>query len=304
MPNASVLTAYGAPEVLVWMPVDMPQPGPGQIRIRVRAAGISPTDPKIRRGDLAKVFPMPPNAVLGFEAAGVVDALGDGATGVSVGDEVVSLLPALGGYGEYALTSAWTPKPEKVSWVDAAALPSSAEASLRVLRKLHVQPGETLLILGGGGSVGMIATQLAVEAGVNVISATGQRDQELAGELRATPVVYGPDLYPHVREHVDQVDAVFDASGHGGSLADAIKLAGGKSRVQTISDEAAAEFGLSISVITPDAAPDALAITLPKVADGTLRLRSHRVIAFDEAARAHALLESGEAREKIVLAVA
>ena len=54
----------------------MPEPGPGQVRIRVKAAGVSPTDPKIRRGDLEAVFPLPPNAVLGFEAAGVVDTLG------------------------------------------------------------------------------------------------------------------------------------------------------------------------------------------------------------------------------------
>ena len=60
MPYASVLTRYGAPDVLVWSAVAMPEPGAGQIRIRVRAAGVSPTDPKIRRGDLQAVFPLPP----------------------------------------------------------------------------------------------------------------------------------------------------------------------------------------------------------------------------------------------------
>src|ERR1700758_4493251 len=111
MPKAAVLPKYGPPDVLVWSDVPMPEPGRGQVRIRVRAAGVSPTDPKIRRGDLKAVFPLPDSAVLGFEAAGVVDALGPGVSGVREGDEVACLLPGLGGYGEYALASAWTPKP-------------------------------------------------------------------------------------------------------------------------------------------------------------------------------------------------
>src|ERR1700759_2668694 len=122
MPNAVVLTQYGPPDVLVWSDVPMPEPGPGQVRIRVKAAGVSPTDPKIRRGDLKAVFPLPDGSVLGFEAAGVVDALGQDVSGVQGGDEVACLLPGLGGYGEYALASAWTPKPPNVSWTDAAAL--------------------------------------------------------------------------------------------------------------------------------------------------------------------------------------
>jgi NADPH:quinone reductase-like Zn-dependent oxidoreductase len=78
MPYASVLTRYGPPDVLAWSPVTMPEPGPGQIRIRVHATGVSPTDLKIRRGDLRQVFPLPQSAVLGFEAAGTGDALGPG----------------------------------------------------------------------------------------------------------------------------------------------------------------------------------------------------------------------------------
>src|SRR6202035_4508741 len=91
MPQAVVLTAYGPPEVLVWSDVPMPVPGPGQVRIRVRTAGVSPTDPKIRRGDLEAIFPLPAGAVLGFEAAGVVDALGPSVSGVQEGDEVATL---------------------------------------------------------------------------------------------------------------------------------------------------------------------------------------------------------------------
>ena len=85
MPKAVVLTKYGPPDVLVWSDVPMPEPGPGQVRIRIKAAGVSPTDPKIRRGDLKAVFPLPARAVLGFEAAGVVDALGPSVSGAAKG---------------------------------------------------------------------------------------------------------------------------------------------------------------------------------------------------------------------------
>jgi Alcohol dehydrogenase GroES-like domain/SnoaL-like domain len=92
MPNAAVLTTYGPPEVLEWKPVPMPEPSEGQIRIKVCVSGVSPTDLKIRRGDLKAVFPVPEPAVLGFETAGVVDAIGSEVSGVAVGDEVAALI--------------------------------------------------------------------------------------------------------------------------------------------------------------------------------------------------------------------
>ena len=221
MPNAVVMTGYGPPEVLKWAQVPLPEPGEGQIRIKVKAAGISPTDLALRAGYL-KDIPLPPDAVLGFEAAGTVDAAGPGVTGTSAGDAVTALLFGLGGYAEYAVASIWAPKPDAVSWTDAAALPSSAEAAVGVLRQLNVQRGETLLLFGGGGSVGIIATQLAVAAGVTVISVVGEHDEALARELGATPVRYGAGLAGRVRA-LGAVDAVFDAAGRG-VLADAIAL--------------------------------------------------------------------------------
>ncbi|MEY9856995.1 NADPH:quinone reductase-like Zn-dependent oxidoreductase [Catenulispora sp. GAS73] len=301
MPYAAVLTGYGSPETLVWSQVALPEPGPGQIRMRVHAAGVGPTDLKIRRGDLRAVFPLPEPAVLGFEAAGTVDALGSGVTGVSVGDEVAAQLPALGGYGEYALASAWTAKPATVSWADAAALPASAEAAVGVLRQLGVTSGETLLVLGGGGSVGVIATQLAVSQGLTVFSATGPSDERFAEELGAIPVRYGSALLERMRAHVDKVDAVFDAAGRGG-LRDAVELAGGPARVITLADEHAADFGVALSAPTPDRAPDAVELTMPLLASGRLRLRAQRLLPMRDAAQAHALLEAGTAHEKLVLA--
>jgi NADPH:quinone reductase-like Zn-dependent oxidoreductase len=216
MPHAVVMTGYGPPEVLTWAQVPLPEPGQGQIRIKVRAAGISPTDLALRAGYL-KAWPLPPDAVLGFEAAGTVDAVGPGVTGTSAGDAVTALLLGLGGYAEYAVASIWTGKPESVSWPDAAALPSSAEAAARVLRQLGVTSGERLLLFGGGGSVGIIATQLAVARGVTVISAVGEHDETLARELGATPVRYGPGLAGRVRA-LGPVDAVFAGARPGRAL--------------------------------------------------------------------------------------
>jgi NADPH:quinone reductase-like Zn-dependent oxidoreductase len=298
MPNAVVLTGYGPPEVLKWAPVPLPEPGQGQIRIKVKAAGISPTDLALRAGYL-KAVPLPPDAVLGFEAAGTVDAVGPGVTGTAIGDTVAALLFSLGGYAEYAVASIWTRKPESVSWLDAAGLPSSAEAAAGVLRQLDVQSGETLLLFGGGGSVGIIATQLALARGVKVISAVSEHDEMLARELGATPVRYGPGVAGRVRA-LGAVDAVFDAAGKG-VLADAIALAGGPRRVITLSDPAAADFGVTLSEPTPDRAPRALDETMPLLADGRLRLRAHTAMPMLQAAEAHRRLESGTVHERIIL---
>ena len=299
MPNAIVMTGYGPPEVLKWAGVPLTEPGEGQIRIKVKAAGISPTDLALRAGYLKDDIPLPPNAVLGFEAAGTVDAIGPGVTGASAGDGVTALLFTLGGYAEYATASIWTRKPDAVSWTDAAALPSSAEAAVGVLRQLNVKSGETVLLFGGGGSVGIIATQLAVAQGVTVISAVGEHDDTLARELGATPVRYGPGLTDRVRA-LGAIDAVFDAAGQG-VLADAIALADGPERVITLSDPAAADYGVTLSQPTPDRAPGALDQTIALLADGRLRLRAHKTMPMQQAAEAHRQLESGKVHERIIL---
>jgi NADPH:quinone reductase-like Zn-dependent oxidoreductase len=298
MPNAIVMTGYGPPEVLKWAAVPLPESGEGQVRIKIRAAGISPTDLALRAGYL-KDIPLPPDAVLGFEAAGTVEAAGPGVTGTTAGDAVTALLFGLGGYAEYAVTSIWAPKPDTVSWTDAAALPSSAEAAVGVLRQLNVQRGETLLLFGGGGSVGIIATQLAVARGVTVISAVGEHDEALARELGATPVRYGVGVADRVRA-VGAVDAVFDATGRG-VLADAVALAGGPERVITLSDPAAADFGVTLSQPTPGRAPGALDETIALLAEGRLRLRAHQSMPMQQAADAHRQLESGTVHERIIL---
>jgi NADPH:quinone reductase-like Zn-dependent oxidoreductase len=299
--SACVLTEYGPPDVLEWRDVPVPEPSETQIRIEVRVSGVGPTDVKIRRGDLNGIFPLPEPAVLGFETAGIVDAIGSDVSGVAVGDEVAALLPSLGGYGEYALAAAWAPKPPQVTWNDAGALPASVEAAVGVLRQLEAAEGETLLILGAGGSVGIIAVQLAIRQGLKVIGAIGARDEAHTRELGATPVRYGNNLLSSVREVADRVDATFDAAGKGG-LEDAITLTGGSERVITLADEHASELGVRLSAPTPDRAPDAVEIGMELLASGELRLRSQQSLPMSAAAEAHRVLEEGHAHHKLLLA--
>ncbi|MFE3032306.1 NADP-dependent oxidoreductase [Streptomyces canus] len=298
MPKAITLTDFGGPDVLRWTDVPLPQPEEGQIRIKVKAAGIGPTDLALRSGRL-KAFSLRQNAVLGFEVAGTVDAVGPAVHGTQIGEEVAALLFDLGGYAQYAVASRWVTKPPSVPWAAAASLPASAEAAAGVLRQLTVKTGDTLLILGGGGAVGLIATQLAVAQGINVVSAVGTRDEALVTSLGATPVPYGVNLVDAVRSF-GAVDFALDASGKG-VLADAITLTGAADRVITLSDPAAADLGVTLSHPSPQRAPHALDDTMPLLAQGRLRLRPYTTMPMRDAGEAHRLLESGRVHERVVL---
>jgi len=293
-----VMSGYGDPDVLRLSAVDVPEPGPGQIRVAVRFAGVGPTDLAIRAGHLRHVFKLAAPAILGFEAAGVVDAIGAGVRDVTPGDEVAVSLPGLGGYAEYVVASFWVRKPARVSWEDAAAIPASGEAAVRVLRTLGVTAGERLLVLGGAGAVGTIATQLAVAAGANVISAVRRADFAVAEQLGATPIDYARPL----GESVTAVDAVLDASGHS-DLEAAVRLAGGPDRVITLSDPRGPQLGVMLSNAIPDGINTALAEAMAVLDDGRLALRPQVVRPLTEASTVHAELGAGTLRSKVLLAV-
>ncbi len=301
MSHAVVLTAFGPPSVLQPGEVEVATPGPGQIRVAVRFAGVGPTDLPIRAGFL-KAFPVDVGSVLGFEAAGVVDAVGDGVTDVAPGDEVAVFLPGLGGYAEHVLANFWVTKPNAVSWADAAALPASGEAAARTLAELEVKAGETLLVLGGLGSVGTIAVQLAVARGARVVAAVRSTDFAAVEKLGAIPVAYGPELLEQVRTVVGTVDAVLDAAGKGG-LDEAITLVGGTARIITLSDHRAGELGVRLSGPDVERIPEALAEAMNALASGALTLRPQVSVPLDQAAEIHTQLEAGTLRSKALLAV-
>ncbi len=123
MGGVYAFTEYGGPETQVLLRLPKPAPGPGQLLVEVRAAGVNPVDWKTRAGYLQEYFQLQLPAVMGQEASGVVEAVGEGVEGFTVGDEVFGKA-ATGGYAEYALvgTDVAAHKPAGMSFLDAATL--------------------------------------------------------------------------------------------------------------------------------------------------------------------------------------
>jgi NADPH:quinone reductase-like Zn-dependent oxidoreductase len=301
MTQAMVLSEYGAPEVLVPGEVEVGPPGPGQIRVNVEFAGVGPTDLAIRSGRLKGAFGAHPGAVLGFEAAGTVDAAGAGVGDVRPGDTVAVYLPELGGYAGQALAQYWVKVPGTVSPQVAAAVPASGEAAARVVDEVGVAAGETVLITGAAGSVGLIASQLAVARGAHVLAAVRPGDFGIAAKTGATPVAFGPALAANVRAAAPSVDAVIDASG-AGVLPAAIGLAGGPDRVITLSDPHAADVGVRLSGPDGPRVAARLQAVMGLLAARSLLLRAQTIAPLADAARVHRRLEDGELRAKVLLA--
>jgi NADPH:quinone reductase-like Zn-dependent oxidoreductase len=197
--EAIVFDTYGGPEVLRLAQADVPRPGPGQVRLRVRAAGVNQLDRKIRAGAVREVVPTTFPATPGLEAAGVIDELGPGVTGLDRGDEVIAFTET-GAYAEYALATVVARKPSGLGWDEAAALPVAGETARRVLDLLAVTSGETLLVHGAAGAVGGLAVQFAVARGATVVGTASPANHEYLRSLGVAPVAYGDKLVERVRE--------------------------------------------------------------------------------------------------------
>ena len=296
--KAIVLHTIGGPEVLHTAQIPVPDPGPGQIRVRVLAAAVNGIDGKIRAGIMPGAD-LP--AVLGIEVAGTVDALGAGVTDVVVGDTVAGWADApAGGYAELALASTYARVPDGLDPVDAVTVPVAGETAQRVLSELAVQPGETLLVHGASGSVGEMATQLAVAAGVRVVGTASAENQARVAALGATPTTYGAGIVERVRALAPQgVDAVLDTTGRG-VLPDSVALRGGTTRIVTIADPAAFTLGVTFSSVSRRSAA-ALADLLGRRARGELTTTTGGVFRLEDAARAAELNDAGRAGGKLVL---
>jgi NADPH:quinone reductase-like Zn-dependent oxidoreductase len=300
MPTAIAYSQYGTPDVLVATEVEPPTPGPGQVRIHVRAVAVNPIDVKLRSGQLKGVFDVMFPAIPGWDVAGTVDAVGAGAD-AKVGDNVFGVATG-DGYAEYALLNNPVPKPDDLSFELAAGLITVGEAAYRTLRHLDVQPGQTLLIHGAGGSAGTIAVQLAVSRGVTVIATAAEHDHARLAALGATPVMYGEGWLDRVRAAAPQgVDAVIDLYG-GGVLAESVELTGDPARVITTSDPAAEALNVRFTGGNPaDRFPEALPALAALAADGDLALPIWRTYPLAQAGQAHADIEQHRNRGKVVL---
>lgn len=298
MSTAITFSEYGAPEALRPMEVTPPEPGPGQVRIKVKAASVNPLDLKIRSGLMAKIAPARFPVIPGLDAAGVVDAVGEGADG-TVGDEVLGATVD-GSYSEYALLERPVAKPASLSWETAASLVTVGQTAHRVLGQLGVEAGQTLLIHGAAYSVGYIAVQLAAARGITVIGTVGDKDIERVTALGATAVRYGDGWMERVEAAAPGgVDFVFDASGVG-VLPDSVALTGDAAKVITIADMSAQQHGVRFSG-TGDRGGQALPELVQLAADGRLTVPVWRTYPLAEAAQAHADLEAHRNQGKAVL---
>jgi NADPH2:quinone reductase len=168
---------FGAPEVMHLEDVPEPKPGAGEVCVSVRAAGVNPFDTYIRAGTYA-IKPSLPYTP-GADAAGIVKATGDGVTKVAVGARVYAQGTLSGAYAEAALcqeSQVW-PLPERVSFAQGAAVGVPYATAHRALfHRAHAAPGETVLVHGASGGVGVAATQLARAAGLTVMGTAGTED--------------------------------------------------------------------------------------------------------------------------------
>jgi NADPH:quinone reductase-like Zn-dependent oxidoreductase len=284
--RALQFTTYGGPEVLTWAQAPDPHPGPGQIRISVRAASVNPLDWKIVSGAMSGGQPLAGTGYLGFDAAGVVDEVGEGVTGVSVGDDVL---------GRGSNTQA------EFAVLVAAAAGVAGETGERVLRLLDVKAGDTLFVDGGAGGVGAAVVQMAIAQGATVIASAGEANLGYLREIGATAVLYGDGVVDRVRAAAGGlVDAVVDVAGKT-PIADLVALVPEPSQVLSIANFTASQVGARVTSGGQDSRPmEALAQVAELLVQNKLVIKI-QTFPFDRADEAYRISQNGHVRGKLVL---
>lgn len=298
--KAARFSRFGTPEVLELVDLPDPHPGAGEIRIRVRAAGVNASDWKKRQGLLDQELPQ----TLGYEAAGIVDELGENVRDVAVGDEVFGASPYGAAQAELAVLSDWAAVPPGLGFVAAAAIPAAAETAARALDQLGARPGEAILINGASGSVGSAAVQLAIARGSRVVGTGSPGSHDFLRALGAEPVAYGEGMRERVRAVArDGIDRALDVAGSG-VLPELIELTGAAARVLTVADfRGAQRYGVRFSRGDEGRADYALAQVAEMAAAGRFRVVVGKTFALSEIEEAHRVGEAGSVRGKLVLTV-
>ena len=290
---------YGEPDVLRWAEAPDVHAGPGQVRIAVRAASVNPTDWKQLSGARAGGSPLAGTGYLGHDAAGVVDEVGEGVTGVSVGDDVFGR--GRNTQAEYAVLSTWVAKPPSVDWAVAAAAGVAGETSERGLRLLGVKGGDTIFIDGGAGGVGAVAVQMAMARGIRVIASAGEGNQDYLREIGAVPVLYGDGVGDRVRQAAGgKVDAVFDVAGKT-PIGDLVALVQEPSQVLSIANFEAGQAGAQVTGGGGDSRPKEALAELADLLQQNKLVIKVQTFPFDRAAEAYRISKAGHVRGKLVL---
>ena len=310
--TAVVATAFGGPEVLSVIETPIAPPGPGEVLIEVRAAGVNPIDYKMYGPPGPDRAELPVR--LGFEAAGVVTAVGDGAEGptgpVKVSDEVVAY-PIRGAYAAVVVVpvSSVLPKPSTLSFEQAGGMMLTGATAFHALTVTRVGAGDTVVIHGAAGGVGLMVVQLALDAGARVIGTASEGHHPSLRELGAEPVTYGAGLLERIRSLArGGVDAAVDAVGGDEALDTSLALVADRDRIVTLlASPRAFESGIKVIGQAPGADPGseiraAAPLALVRLAEqGKLVVVVAATYPLAAAAAAHRASATGHTHGKIVL---
>ncbi|MBD5785691.1 NADP-dependent oxidoreductase [Cellulosimicrobium terreum] len=306
MSTVVTFDAFGGPEALRVADEHVPDPGPGQVRVANQVVGVNPADLKRLSGAFGGKVP----GVLGFEAAGVVDAVGPDVADLAPGDAV--LWHGSGAQRELSLVPAERVRrrPASVPAEQAAVLPVAAATAFSALVQADVGEGDVVLLHGASGGVGSAAVQIAQALGARVVGTSSARNHDYLRELGATPVEYGPGLVDAVRALPDElsaIDVVIDLAGTAESVAATTALLGDQvaptdeaPRAVTI---AGSDASRAAGIVDKVDAKGALDEVLVLAEAGRLRLTVSRRLPLAEAAEALRLVAGGHVRGKVVLTV-
>ncbi|GAB1688710.1 NADP-dependent oxidoreductase [Krasilnikovia sp. M28-CT-15] len=307
--RAAIVRRFGGPDVIEIAEFPVGEPGRGQVRIAVAAAAVNRIDLSTRTGLLTEAGLLAPAETysLGWDVAGVIDAVGPGVTGFAVGDRVVGLRDVLSAAGTYADSvvldaGAVAPAPATVSLAEAATLPMSGLTADRSLALTGLRRGETLLVTGAAGGVGGTLLQLAALRGIRTVAVAGPDDRGIVESLGATWFVPRTDeLAATVRAIVPGgVDGVVDAAVIGIGAHEALR--GGGVFVALVAPFAPPALrGTRVIVQEVYADGGRLAELSALVEAGRLTLRVAETLPLSSAAQAHTRMAAGGVRGRLVL---
>lgn len=324
--HAIIINETGGPEVLRYGEIETPEPGPGELRVRVAYAGVNPADWKNRQGMLAMYRPYVFPYIIGFDAAGVVDKLGEGVTGFAVGDRVFTPTNhgqgGQGSYAEYALaaTDRVAHIPDGLGFAEAAALPVAALTAWQGLfDRGGVKAGQRVMIHGGSGGLGSFAVQFARWAGAHVAATCSTPNADYVRGLGAERVIdyRKEDIADALAAWAPGgLDYLMDAVGVSTlpNGLDLVRAGGTYVSIPTLNDDgdipasmaASAAKGVTreFSVMTDVGSAATLAQIARLLAEGHVKLPPIKEYALRDAAEAHRQIECGHTRGKLVLKVA
>lgn len=305
--------AYGGPEMLELKDLPLPVPGRGQVRVRVAAAGVNPSDWRLRSGQFKRFVRIRLPFVPGSDVAGIIDAVGVGVTGWQRGDAVFAMLPTKegGAYAEQVVVSTDTlaAAPVGRTLAEAAALPLAGLTALQALSRAELGVDDELLVYGAAGGVGSLAVQLARAAGARVTAVSSTSHLDLVRELGAQRVI--DRTTTDIRTESVGYDRVLDAA-NGLSLREARRLLRPGGVAVTVNPAAGlltpdwlawtrGGRRLRSVLVKPDAAD--LRTLAHHVSDGRVRPVIARRFRLEDAAAAHRESEGMHVRGKLVLVV-